>query len=91
MSINTVHGFWFVYWIVRDTATKPTPRMAVGWLRELGGYWRVGKGIQIKTGKYITQVGVCKKREFTNEDEGTLNVLEGRMMTTPTSEIGDWR
>lgn len=91
MAINTVYGFWFVYWIVRDTATSSTPKLTIGWLRELGGYWRVGKGIQIKIGKYITQVGVCKKRKFTDEEEGTLSVLEGRIMTTPTSEIGDWR
>lgn len=91
MFLNVVHGFWFIYWIVRDTATKSTPKLAIGWMREIGGYWRVGKGIQIKTGKYITQVGVCKKRGFNNEEEGTLNVLEGRMLPTTIDEIGDWR
>lgn len=90
MFLNTVRGFWFVYWIVRDTATQDTPRIAVGWVRELGGYWRVGKGVQLKTGRYITQLGVCKKRQFENEEEGTLGVLEGRMMVTNIDEIGDW-
>lgn len=91
MALNEVHGFLFFYWIVRDTATTSMPFLSFGWVKELGGHWRRGKGIQIKFGKYITQVGVCKKYTFASEEDGTLNALEGRMLPTTIDEIGDWR
>lgn len=90
MALNQVHGFLFVYWIVRDTATKSTPKLSFGWVRELGGYWRKGKGIQIKIGKYIVQVGVCNKHTFDSDEDGTLDALEGRMLSATTTEIGEW-
>lgn len=91
MGLNIVHGVGCIYWIVRDTATAETPRMSTGWVHELGGYWRKGKGIQFKTGKYITQVGVCKRHKVKNEEDGILEAMQGRMLNTTTDEIGEWR
>jgi hypothetical protein len=91
MRLNVVRGFGPFYWILRDTGKKGVPFVSFGWTRELGGYWRVGRGIQIRVGKYIYQFGLCKKREVPNEEEGVLMVLEGRMMQTTTSEISTWR
>jgi hypothetical protein len=91
MRLNIVHGFGRIYWIVRDTATGHTPRMCIGWTKELGGHWRTGKGPQIKFGKFIFQFGFCKKHKVEDEMDGILMAVEGRILDTTTAEISIWR
>lgn len=91
MRLNVVRGIGPLYWIFRDTGKKGVPILSMGWTRELGGYWRVGKGPQIRVGKYIFQFGLCKKQNIKTEDEGILTAIEGRMMQATTSEISTWR
>ena len=91
MRLNIVYGIGPVYWIARDTGKKGTPIVSLGWTRELGGYWRVGKGVQIRLGKYILQFGLCKKKDVKTEEEGILSAIEGRILEIPTAEISAWR
>jgi len=90
MGLNIVYGFYKFYWIVRDTAKPTTPRVCIGWVHELGGYWRKGKGPQIKLSRYILQFGVCSKTTVASEDDGYLAAVEGRVMDTTTREISAW-
>lgn len=91
MRLNIVYGVGPVYWIARDTGKRGDKVLSFGWTRELGGYWRVGKGIQTRFGKYIFQIGLCRKREMGTEEEGILSAIEGRIMEIPTAEISAWR
>jgi hypothetical protein len=91
MKLNVVHGFGFFYWIVRDTGNKNTPKICIGWTREIGGYWRKGKGPQIRFGKYLLQFGLCKKNKVANEQDGILRAVEGRILELTTKEISTWR
>lgn len=92
MRLNVVRGVGPLYWIVRDTGTKAMPMIALGWVHELGGYWRKGKGIQIRISKYVFQFGFCQKSKIVyNEDEGLLYAMEGRMMAVETKEIREWK
>jgi hypothetical protein len=91
MGLNIVHGIGRIYWIVRDTATSSTPKLCIGWTKELGGYWRVGKGPQIKLGKYVLQFGFCQRQEPVDETAGILRAVEGRLLDTTVKEITTWR
>ncbi len=91
MKLNVVHGVWKFYWIVRDNGKRGVPFISIGWMHELGGYWRRGRGLQIRIAKYVLQFGLCKKQEISSEFEGYLNALDGRIMNTKVSEISTWR
>jgi len=92
MSLNVVHGIGPVYWILRDTGIKKMPVISTGWVHELGGHWRKGKGIQIRMLKYVFQFGVCKKAKITMEEQdGLLYALDGRMMDVKSQDIGEWK
>lgn len=91
MKLNVVHGVWKFYWIVRDNGKRGVPFISIGWMHELGGYWRRGRGLQIRIAKYVLQFGLCKKQEVPSEFEGYLNALDGRIMNTKVSEISTWR
>jgi len=92
MRTNVVRGKGPVYWIVRDTGKKGMPAMSGGWMRELGGYWRQGRGLQLRFGKWVFQFGLCRKAEsIKDEQSGLLYAMSGRMMETETKEIGNWK
>lgn len=92
MKLNVVFGVGPFYWIVRDNGIKKMPIISSGWVHELGGHWRKGKGLQFRAFKYVFQIGVCKKAEKTmDENDGLLYALDGRMMDVKSQEIGDWK
>jgi hypothetical protein len=88
--MNKMRGFWFFYYVLRDIGTPNIPHVAMGTCQELGGYWRKGKGPQLRFGKYLFQFGLCKKNEIKNEKEGLLFALGGREMNTTIEEIKKW-
>lgn len=46
-----------IYWITRDIGTPGEPHFAKGFMRQTADpFWR-GKGIQVRIGKYVFQVG----------------------------------
>jgi hypothetical protein len=92
MKMNVVRGRGPVYWIARDTGKKGMSPISGGWMRELGGYWRQGYGIQFRAGKYVFQFGLCcKAKNIYDEQTGLLYAVSGRMMDTDTNEIGNWK
>jgi hypothetical protein len=88
--MNKVRGFWFFYWIARNTGTPNIPYIAMGTCQELGGYCRKGKGPQLRFGKYLFQFGLCKKNKIKSEKEGLFFALGGREMSTTIEEIKQW-
>lgn len=88
--MNRVRGFWSFYWIIRNTGTSNIPYIAMGTCQELGGFWRTGKGPQLRFGKYLLQFGLCKKNDIKGEKEGLLFALGGREMDTTIEEIKQW-
>ena len=91
MRLNVVHGWWIFYWILRDTGKRGVPFLAFGWMHELEGKWRRGRGPQIRVGKYVLQFGLCKKTNTSSEFDGYLQALDGRVLNTKASEISTWR
>lgn len=92
MKLNIVYGVGPIYWIIRDNGVTKMPVVSTGWVHELGGYWRKGKGIQIRISKYVFQFGFCKKsNRVMGEQDGILYALDGRMMDVKSQEIGDWK
>jgi len=68
------------------------PVISTGWVHELGGHWRKGKGIQIRMRKYVFQFGVCKRvKAPMEEQDGLLYALDGRMMDVKSQDIGEWK
>jgi len=92
--MNNVYAVGPLYWILRDIGTKETPRVAMGFLRQARPPWRVGKGIQFCVGKYILQIGLCRKpKGLENNDElsGLLYAMQARVIDSSVAEIGDWK
>lgn len=88
--MNKMRGLLFFYWIARDTGASNIPHIAMGTCQELGGYWRKGKGIQLRFGKYLFQFGLCKKNKIQDEKEGLLFAVGGRELDTTIKEIKTW-
>lgn len=88
--MNKVKGFGPFYWIVRDFADVRTSRICTGFMREIDAPWRSGKGLQFRTNKYTLQVGVCRKLPISDETDGILNAVGGRMLDISVDEIGTW-
>lgn len=91
--MNRLVHVGFLYFIVRDTG-KPKERvLSIGFMRQTGPPWKTGKGIQIRIGKYVTQVGVCRTNaglRNLQEADGLLYAMQGRLMEDPPSKIGSW-
>ena len=88
--MNRVRGLWSFYWIIRNTGTPNIPYIAMCTCQELGGFWRTGKGPQLRFSKYLLQFGLCKKNDIKGEKEGLLFALGGREMDTTIEEIKQW-
>lgn len=89
--MNRVYSIGFLYWITRDNGSKKTPVISVGFMRQTGYPWKNGIGLQIRIGKYTNQFGFCKsKKEITEESDGLLYAMQGRLLEEKPSEIGNW-
>ena len=88
--MNRVRGIGPLYWIVRDFVDKRTPIICTGFMRETDAPWRHGKGLQFRTRKHTLQIGLCKRLPVSNETEGVLSAVGGRMLDLEADEIGDW-
>lgn len=88
-TLNLVQGIGFVYWIVRDTHKGFS--LSTGFMRETDFPWRTGRGIQIGIGKYVFQIGFCKRNKLNNEIIGLTHALKGRELNLKPTEIGEWR
>lgn len=91
--MNRLRTLGIVYVIIRDIG-KPKERIiSIGFMRQTGPPWKTGKGIQIRIGKYVTQVGVCRTNaglRNLQEADGLLYAMQGRLMEDPPSKIGSW-
>lgn len=88
-TLNLVLGLGFIYWVLRDTHKGFS--VSRGFMRETNHPWRTGRGIQIGLGKYVFQIGVCKRNNIINEMNGLLNALKGRELHYKPKEIREWR
>lgn len=59
-------------------------------MRQISPPWVTGKGIQFRTGKYTTQIGIWKNPKNLSEQDGLLHAMQGRILDTSVDEIGDW-
>jgi hypothetical protein len=88
-TLNLVLGLGFIYWVLRDTHKGFS--MSLGIMRETNYPWRTGNGIQIGIGKYVFQIGFCKRNNAIDEMNGLLNALKGRELHHKPKEIREWR
>lgn len=87
---NRVFPVGPLYLIRRDTGTPKDPRICTGFMHEVSHPWRRGKGIQVRLGKQVIQVGFCRKYPNQQEDEGVLSAIGGRYMDTDVKDIRGW-
>lgn len=90
-TLNTVQYAGRVYWIVRDTVPARTPRICRGFMRQVTYPWLVGSGIQVRVMGRTVQVGVCYRQHATDDTQGVLHALEGRIMEENPEQIGTWK
>lgn len=88
-TLNLVQGIGFVYWIVRDTHKGFS--LSTGFMRETDFPWRTGRGVQMGIGKYVFQIGFCKRNKLNNEIMGLTHAVKGRELDLKPTEIGEWR
>lgn len=88
-TLNLVLGLGFIYWVLRDTHRGFS--VSRGFMRETNHPWRTGRGIQIGLGKYVFQIGLCKRNDAISEMNGLLNALKGRELHYKPKEIREWR
>ncbi len=88
-TLNLVLGLGFIYWVMRDTHKGFS--ISRGFMRETSHPWRTGRGIQIGLGKYVFQIGICKRNNVISEMNGLLNALKGRELHYKPKEISEWR
>lgn len=88
--LNVVHKLGPLYLITRDTGAPTTPRVSRGFMRQTSSPWGTGNGVQVRIGKFVTQVGIWKHPQDLNEQEGLLHAMQGRIMDVSVDEIGDW-
>lgn len=89
--MNRLYYIGPLYWILRDTGKPKDKIFAVGFMRQTAPPWKVGRGPQIRFGKYVLQVGVARNTKVESETSGLLSAMTGRFMDTKPSDIGDWR
>lgn len=80
-----------MYWIIRDIGKPKDPIFSIGFMRQTGYPWKSGKGPQIRVGKYVLQIGICKaNKDIKEEQDGLVYAMQGRMMEETPKEIGSW-
>lgn len=89
-ALNKVFPLGPLYFIRRDNGTKGMPRICKAFMHEISSPWRRGKGIQVRIGTQVLQVGLCKKYPDQREDEGVLSAIGGRYMDTEVKDIREW-
>lgn len=91
--MNRLYSIWFLYGILRDIGTQKDPLVSIGFMRQTGPPWKTGKGLQLRFGKYILQVGLCrtsKDLRHVKEDDGLLYAMQGRLLEEDPNKIGSW-
>ena len=88
--LNVVHKLGPLYLITRDTGTPKSRVLAMGFMRQTSPPWGTGKGIQLRIGKYVTQLGIWKNPKELSEQDGLLHAMQGRVLNVGVDEIGEW-
>lgn len=89
--MNKIKSILNIYFIVRDIGKPIDPIFSIGFMRQTGPPWKSGKGIQLRLGKYVTQIGICRSnKKIKKEVDGLLYAVQGRMMEETPKEIGSW-
>lgn len=92
-GLRHTNSVWVVgpfYWIVRDFKTSKYP-ISLGFMRQTSSPWNTGRGLQIQVYKYSYQIGVCHKAIQMDDQSGLLFAVKGRILETPSTEIGEWK
>ena len=80
-----------LYSILRDNGVKRTKHVSVGFMRGTNPPWYTGKGLQLRIGVHVLQIGFCKKNaDKKNDVEGTLFAVQGRYLDDSAHDIGSW-
>lgn len=87
-TLNYVQGVGPVYWIARDNHVGLS--VGIGIMRETDFPWRYGKGIQLGFGKYMFQLGICRKQDVIDEMNNLLYALKGRDLRLKAGELREW-
>jgi len=89
--MNKIKSILNVYFIIRDIGKPTDPVFSIGFMRQTGYPWKHGKGIQLRVGKYISQIGICRaNRDLHEEQDGLLYAVQGRLLEEKPRDIGNW-
>lgn len=90
-TLNRIQYVGPVYWVTRDNGSYKDPLITKAFMRHTAPPWKVGKGIQLRCGKYTFQFGLCRSTKLSTEEEGLLHALQGRFLDSDAKDIGNWR
>ena len=91
-SMNVVQTVGRVYWIVRNNAKRGEPIFSrEAFMRSTDAPWVVGSGYQVRLLRYSFQIGTYTVLDIDNDEDGTLNAMQGRYMEDSAREIGNWK
>lgn len=88
--MNNLYVLGRVYWILKNTGKKGQRTVSSGFMRQTAKPWLTGKGIQLRIGKYVLQVGICGSPKELPEQDGLLYAMQGRVMDIEVEKIGEW-
>lgn len=89
--MNKLRSIFNLYFIVRDIGKPREPVLAIGFMRQTGPPWKSGKGVQMRIGKYVIQLGLCRSnKEIKEEVDGLLYAMQGRLLEEQPKDIGNW-
>jgi hypothetical protein len=89
--MNNLYVYKKLYWIIKNTGKSGDKFISDGFMRQTSPPWLVGRGVQIRVGKYVLQIGTCGDAKELDEQNGLLHAIQGRVMETNPDEIGAWK
>lgn len=89
-STNSLYVFGMIYMIKRDNGKLTDPIIARGFMNGINPPWYKGRGFQIRIGKRVLQIGICRATDNKNDDEGILGAVGGRYMEESVDQIRNW-
>lgn len=88
--MNNLYVLGRVYWILKNTGNRNQKIISSGFMRQTSKPWLTGKGVQLRMGKYVLQIGICGAPKDLPEQDGLLYAMQGRVMDIDVEKIGEW-
>jgi hypothetical protein len=91
-SMNLVQAVGPLYWVIRQVEQKQPLAIKPVRMNETDYPWHKGRGLEVRWRHHAVQVGVCRLRKVSSEEEGLLGAVGGRDLDIEPQRIGrEWQ